>query len=76
MHLDLEITGAPNFRAPDEEGLNVYGVAQPTVPGLKSILTILGCQPSSVPTHRPGSRRPSSNLPNGPAGGVPLEKSN
>ncbi|RSH87875.1 uncharacterized protein EHS24_000393 [Apiotrichum porosum] len=45
LDLDLNVQGAPNFRAPDEEGLNVYGVAQPTVPGLKSILTILACQP-------------------------------
>ncbi|KAL7424934.1 hypothetical protein Q5752_000621 [Cryptotrichosporon argae] len=45
LDLDLNIQGAPNFRAPDEEGLNVFGVAQPTVPGLKSILAILGCQP-------------------------------
>lgn len=26
LDLDLTIQGAPNFRAPDEEGLNVYGV--------------------------------------------------
>ncbi|ORX37949.1 inositol hexakisphosphate-domain-containing protein [Kockovaella imperatae] len=45
MDLDLTIQGAPNFRAPLEEGLNVFGVAQPTTVGLQSILTILGCQP-------------------------------
>lgn len=26
MDLDLNIQGAPNFRAPDEESLNVFGV--------------------------------------------------
>lgn len=26
LDLDLTIQGAPNFRAPDEESLNVYGV--------------------------------------------------
>ncbi|OXH32476.1 hypothetical protein J008_03246 [Cryptococcus neoformans] len=46
MDLDLNIQGAPNFRAPDEESLNVFGVAQPTSTGLKSILTLLGCQPA------------------------------
>ena len=69
LDLDLEIQGAPNFRAPDEEGLNVFGVAQPTVPGLKSILTILGCQPDNLlPPPAPSSRRASSSAqrPSGP----------
>lgn len=26
MDLDITIQGAPNFRAPDEESLNVFGV--------------------------------------------------
>ncbi|KAK1923782.1 inositol hexakisphosphate-domain-containing protein [Papiliotrema laurentii] len=65
LDLDLTIQGAPNFRAPDEEGLNVYGVAQPTVPGLRSILTILGCQPHMP---NPPSRRGSSSTPNLGAG--------
>ncbi|WWC93062.1 uncharacterized protein L201_008027 [Kwoniella dendrophila CBS 6074] len=45
MDLELTIQGAPNFRAPDEESLNVFGVAQPTSIGLQSILTLLACQP-------------------------------
>ena len=37
-----------------------YGqVAQPTVPGLRSILTILGCQPHSAVYSHSSSRRPS-----------------
>lgn len=48
LDLDLNVQGAPNFRGPHEEGLNVWGVAQPTVPGLKSILTILSCQPKQL----------------------------
>lgn len=58
LHLELEITGAPNFRSPNEEGLNVYGCAQPTEAGLRSILTLLGCQP--VRMARKASRRQSS----------------
>ncbi|KAK4685163.1 hypothetical protein P7C73_g4998, partial [Tremellales sp. Uapishka_1] len=65
LDLDLNIQGAPNFRAPTEEGLNVFGVAQPTLPGLKSILTILGCQPE-MPSPL---RRSSIGKP-----GYPLEK--
>lgn len=50
LDLDLNVQGAPNFRAPDNEALNVFGVAQPTVAGLKSILTILNCQPAKPKT--------------------------
>ncbi|WVQ79454.1 hypothetical protein IAT38_001552 [Cryptococcus sp. DSM 104549] len=57
MDLELNIQGAPNFRAPDEETLNVFGVAQPTSAGLKSILTMLGCQPARL--RKPNPRRPS-----------------
>ncbi|ODO07006.1 hypothetical protein I350_04372 [Cryptococcus amylolentus CBS 6273] len=46
MDLELNIQGAPNFRAPQDETLNVFGVAQPTTAGLKSILTMLGAQPT------------------------------
>ncbi|CAK9780633.1 hypothetical protein CC85DRAFT_329266 [Cutaneotrichosporon oleaginosum] len=68
LDLDINIQGAPNFRAPHEEGLNVFGVAQPTVPGLKSILTILQCQPPrTTPTSSragtPLGRRRSSATP-------------
>ncbi|WVF68673.1 hypothetical protein IAT40_003444 [Kwoniella sp. CBS 6097] len=58
MDLELTVQGAPNFRAPDEESLNVFGVAQPTSAGLKSILTLLGCQPYR-PSRKPNPRRPS-----------------
>nr|XP_031859044.1 uncharacterized protein CI109_005550 [Kwoniella shandongensis]KAA5526116.1 hypothetical protein CI109_005550 [Kwoniella shandongensis] len=58
MDLEITIQGAPNFRAPDEESLNVFGVAQPTAAGLKSILTLLGCQPHRH-VRKPHSRRAS-----------------
>lgn len=45
LDLDFHLEGAPNWRAPREESLNVYGVAQPTLPGLKGILSVLGCRP-------------------------------
>ncbi|KAI8393383.1 inositol hexakisphosphate-domain-containing protein [Radiomyces spectabilis] len=43
--LDFHLQGAPNFRV---AGLNVYGVAQPTVIGLSSILALLNCHPKSL----------------------------
>ncbi|KAJ9126445.1 hypothetical protein QFC24_002188 [Naganishia onofrii] len=45
LDLDFHLEGAPNWRAPREESLDVYGVAQPTLPGLKGILSVLGCRP-------------------------------
>ncbi|KAI8059223.1 inositol hexakisphosphate-domain-containing protein [Gongronella butleri] len=42
--LEFHLEGAPNFRAAE---LNVYGVAQPTVVGLSSILALLNCHPKS-----------------------------
>ncbi|WVQ75186.1 hypothetical protein IAR50_004796 [Cryptococcus sp. DSM 104548] len=57
MDLELNIQGAPNFRAPEDESLNVFGVAQPTTAGLKSILTMLGAQPTFL---RKPSRRGSA----------------
>ncbi|KAH8925175.1 hypothetical protein BT69DRAFT_1156855 [Atractiella rhizophila] len=45
--LPLLIRGAPNFRAAEpEQSLGIYRSAQPTVIGLKSILTSLGAGPS------------------------------
>ncbi|KAJ8323879.1 hypothetical protein O5D80_007110 [Batrachochytrium dendrobatidis] len=41
-HLDFHLQGAPNFRMAD---MNVFGVAQPTVPGITTVLTLLGCHP-------------------------------
>lgn len=45
MNLDITLTGAPNFRGPRVGSLNVFGVAQPRVNGLKAILSVLGCMP-------------------------------
>lgn len=45
LDLDFHLKGAPNWRAPKEESLNVFGVAQPTLPGLRGILSVLGCRP-------------------------------
>ncbi|KAI9328029.1 inositol hexakisphosphate-domain-containing protein [Zopfochytrium polystomum] len=39
---DFHLQGAPNFRMTD---FNVFGVAQPTVSGIATILTLLGCHP-------------------------------
>ncbi|KAL0085283.1 inositol hexakisphosphate-domain-containing protein [Phycomyces blakesleeanus] len=47
--LDFHLQGAPNFRVAE---LSVYGVAQPTVIGLSSILALLHCHPKS---HTPQS---------------------
>ncbi|ORX60585.1 hypothetical protein DM01DRAFT_1332719 [Hesseltinella vesiculosa] len=46
-NLDLHLHGAPNFR---QAALDVYGVAQPTVIGLSTILSVLGCHPKQAPT--------------------------
>ncbi|GJE96251.1 inositol hexakisphosphate-domain-containing protein [Phanerochaete sordida] len=52
MDLELSIHGAPNFRAPKEGDLNVYGVAQPRTQGLRGILSVLRCRPNTPnPTH-------------------------
>jgi hypothetical protein len=73
----LNVQGAPNFRGPHEEGLNVYGVAQPTVPGLKSILTILSCQPQPEPERvvvQPELTPASSVEDNLTAGSAPVSR--
>ncbi|KAI8886446.1 hypothetical protein K501DRAFT_177643 [Backusella circina FSU 941] len=44
-NLDFHLQGAPNFRVAE---LNVYGVAQPTMIGLSTILAILNCHPKSL----------------------------
>ncbi|KAG6374346.1 inositol hexakisphosphate-domain-containing protein [Boletus reticuloceps] len=51
LDLDLNVHGAPNFRAPRQGNLNVFGVAQPRTQGLRAILSALRC--------RPGMRDPS-----------------
>ncbi|PWY97867.1 hypothetical protein BCV70DRAFT_202357 [Testicularia cyperi] len=43
-HLNLHLQGAPNFRKADCS-LEVYGVAQPTMTGLKTILSVLKARP-------------------------------
>ncbi|KAJ7649811.1 inositol hexakisphosphate-domain-containing protein [Roridomyces roridus] len=52
LDLDLNVHGAPNFRAPRIGGLNVFGVAQPRTQGLRAILSVLRCRPGTPdPTH-------------------------
>ena len=52
LDLELSIHGAPNFRAPKEGNLNVFGVAQPRTQGLRGILSVLRCRPNTPnPTH-------------------------
>ncbi|THU84968.1 hypothetical protein K435DRAFT_783557 [Dendrothele bispora CBS 962.96] len=45
LDLDLNVHGAPNFRAPKIGDLNVFGVAQPRTQGLRAILSILRARP-------------------------------
>ncbi|KAK0469504.1 inositol hexakisphosphate-domain-containing protein [Desarmillaria tabescens] len=52
LDLDLNVHGAPNFRAPRIGNLNVFGVAQPRTQGLRAILSVLRCTPNtSDPSH-------------------------
>ncbi|KAI8980087.1 inositol hexakisphosphate-domain-containing protein [Trametes punicea] len=46
LDLDINVHGAPNFRAPKQGNLNVYGVAQPRTQGLRAILSVLRCRPN------------------------------
>ncbi|KAE9405167.1 hypothetical protein BT96DRAFT_916343 [Gymnopus androsaceus JB14] len=41
LELELNVHGAPNFRAPRQGDLNVFGVAQPRTQGLRAILSFL-----------------------------------
>jgi hypothetical protein len=46
--LDVHLLGAPNFRLAD---LHVFGVAQPTLSGIRTVLTLLRCHPeASIPS--------------------------
>ncbi|KAG7089324.1 hypothetical protein E1B28_011021 [Marasmius oreades] len=45
LDLELNVHGAPNFRAPKQGDLNVFGVAQPRTQGLRAILSVLRCRP-------------------------------
>ncbi|KAF7323269.1 hypothetical protein HMN09_00107700 [Mycena chlorophos] len=52
LDLDLNVHGAPNFRAPRIGNLNVFGVAQPRTQGLRAILAVLRCRPGTPdPSH-------------------------
>jgi hypothetical protein len=52
LDLDINVHGAPNFRATREGGLNIFGVAQPRTQGLRAILSVLKCRPNIPnPTH-------------------------
>lgn len=57
--MDFHLTDAPNWRSPRSsqspsngsttnpgaKALNVYGVAQPTLSGIRGVLSLLGCRP-------------------------------
>ncbi|KAL0572602.1 hypothetical protein V5O48_009363 [Marasmius crinis-equi] len=52
LDLELNVHGAPNFRAPKKGDLNVFGVAQPRTQGLRAILSVLRCRPGiQDPSH-------------------------
>ncbi|KAJ7767113.1 inositol hexakisphosphate-domain-containing protein [Mycena metata] len=52
LDLELNVHGAPNFRAPRIADLNVFGVAQPRTQGLRAILSVLRCRPGTPdPSH-------------------------
>ncbi|KAF8917222.1 inositol hexakisphosphate-domain-containing protein [Mucidula mucida] len=52
LDLDLNVHGAPNFRAPRTKSLNVFGCAQPRTQGLRAILSVLRCRPNTPhPSH-------------------------
>ena len=52
LDLDLNVHGAPNFRAPRQGDLNVFGAAQPRTQGLRAILSVLRSRPNALnPSH-------------------------
>ncbi|OJA21653.1 hypothetical protein AZE42_09324 [Rhizopogon vesiculosus] len=52
LDLDLNVHGAPNFRASRPGNTNVFGVAQPRTQGLRAILSVLRCRPGTIdPSH-------------------------
>ena len=52
LDLDLNVHGAPNFRAPRTGSLNVFGAAQPRSQGLRAILSVLRARPTETsPSH-------------------------
>ncbi|PPQ89323.1 hypothetical protein CVT25_003160 [Psilocybe cyanescens] len=46
LDLELNVHGAPGFRAPRHGNLNVFGAAQPPTHGIRTILSILQCRPN------------------------------
>ncbi|PAV16188.1 metal ion binding oxidoreductase [Pyrrhoderma noxium] len=51
LDLELNVHGAPNFRAPRFGNLNVFGAAQPRSQGLRAILSVLKCRPGVSDPH-------------------------
>ncbi|KIO26335.1 hypothetical protein M407DRAFT_24420 [Tulasnella calospora MUT 4182] len=47
LDLDIDVGGAPNFRQ-NRSAMNVFGVAQPRVSGVKALLSLLQCRPGLV----------------------------
>ena len=46
----VHLRGATNFRAADDAQSRVYGVAQPTETGIRTILSVLGCRETAAAT--------------------------
>ncbi|KAG9015211.1 hypothetical protein FRB94_004330 [Tulasnella sp. JGI-2019a] len=46
LELDISLQGAPNFRQ-NKSAMNVYGVAQPRLAGLRAVLSLLRCSPGA-----------------------------
>lgn len=46
LDLDINVYGAPNFRQ-NKSAMNVFGVAQPRITGMKALLSLLQCNPGS-----------------------------
>lgn len=44
--LEFSLKGAPNFRSAGQE--NIYGSAQPSITGIRTVLSVLGCQPGTA----------------------------
>lgn len=44
--LEFSLKGAPNFRPAGPE--NIYGSAQPSITGIRTVLSVLGCQPGTT----------------------------
>ncbi|EPQ26302.1 uncharacterized protein PFL1_06237 [Pseudozyma flocculosa PF-1] len=69
-HLNLHLQGAPNFRKADCS-LEVYGVAQPTITGLKTILSVLKARPSRDTPPSTTTTTTTTNSSSGATGSFP-----